>query len=215
MVPSIQKLFDLSECPVPEMFEECAFPWDALKKLGQYFAEIDRWKIACDTKDAAYIDQNVTIGAGTVIEHGVVIYGPTIIGANCEIRSGAYIRGGVIIGDDVKVGHATEVKHSILFNHACAAHLNYIGDSILGYRSHMAAGAITANVRLDKKTVSVWDGTKKIDTGLSKFGAFIGDGAAIGCNAVLNPGSILGKKSVIFPLVSWKGILEEGGVAKK
>ncbi len=214
MVPNIQDLFDLSQCPTPELFENCEHPWDVLKKINHYLGEIDRWKISCDTKDAAYIDQNVSIGEGTVVEHGVVIYGPTVIGKNCEIRTGAYIRGGVIMGDDVKIGHATEVKHSLLFNYAYAAHFNYVGDSILGYRAHLAAGAITANVRLDKKMVSVWNEKEKIDTTLAKFGALIGDGAEIGCNAVLNPGSILGKKSIVYPLVSWRGLLGENETAK-
>ncbi len=214
MIPSIQELFDLTQCPLPQLFENCEHPWDALAKLDEYLANIDRWKIECDTSDAAYIDQNVSIGHGTIIEHGAVIYGPTIIGKNCEIRTGAYIRGGVLMGDEVKVGHATEIKHSILFNYAYAAHFNYVGDSVVGHRAHLAAGAITANVRLDKKTVRVRDGESSIETGLPKFGALIGDGAEIGCNAVLNPGSILGKKSAVYPLVAWRGILAAGMLAK-
>ncbi len=214
MLPTINDLFDLSQCPNPDLFEDCENPWDALTKLTEYLAAMDRWKISCDITEAAYIDQNVSIGQGTIIEHGAVIYGPTVIGKNCEIRAGAYIRGGVLIGDDVKIGHATEIKHSILFNNSYAAHFNYLGDSILGYKAHMAAGAITANVRLDKAPVRVRDGENSIDTGLPKFGSLIGDGSEIGCNAVLNPGSILGKKSVVFPLVSWRGILGENEKGK-
>ena len=136
----------------------------------------------------AWIGEQVVIGEGTVVEDGVMIKGPAIIGRRCQIRHGAYIREHVIVGDDCVVGNACELKQSVLFNRAQVPHFNYVGDSILGHRAHLGAGVKISNVKLSAGTVTVEAAGERIDTGLRKFGALIGDGCDVGCNAVLNPG---------------------------
>ncbi|MDE3055159.1 MAG: UDP-N-acetylglucosamine diphosphorylase [Verrucomicrobiota bacterium] len=142
--------------------------------------------------------ERIAIGKGTVIEPGVYIQGPCIIGENCILRHGAYIRNGVIMGNHCAIGHAAEVKHSILLNYAAAAHFTYVGDSILGNRVNLGAGVKCANLRLDRRPVV---------PGLSKFGTCIGDSAQVGCNAVLNPGTLIGRDAIIYPLQSVSGFV--------
>ena len=154
------------------------------------------------------------IGAGTIVEPGAMIIGPAIIGAGCRIRHGAYIRENVVVGDGCVVGNSVELKHCVLFNQCQVPHFNYVGDSILGHKAHLGAGSILSNVKLDNQNVWInFDGTP-IDTGLRKFGGLIGDKAEIGCNAVLNPGSIIGRDSIVYPNVSWRGILPRNMIAK-
>ena len=155
---------------------------------------------------ALYIGGQKTIGEGTVVEEGVFIKGPAIIGKNCTIAHGAYIRENVIIGDNVHIGHGVEVKNSIIIGNSAVAHLSYIGDSIIGSNVNVGGGAKTANFRLDGKSIQIKVDGQLIDTGLMKFGAIIGDGAKIGVNAVLNPGTILGKNCLVYPLVSVVGV---------
>jgi NDP-sugar pyrophosphorylase family protein len=143
-----------------------------------------------------------------------MIKGPAIIGRNCEIRHNAYIRGPVLIGDHCTIGNASEVKNVLLFNHSAVPHFNYVGDSILGYRAHLGAGVKISNLKLDGTSVTVEFEGARVDTGLRKFGALVGDGVEVGCNAVLNPGSILGRGSAVYPNVNWRGILPAGHVAK-
>ena len=167
--------------------------WDALKKLPAFVKKHVKPSQRGKIIGTPFIGDDVQIGAGTVIEHGAVIKGPAIIGKNCEIRSGAYIRGNVIVGDDCVLGNACEFKNAVLFNGATVPHFSYIGDSILGHNAHLGAGVILSNVKSIKGDVTVKYG-REIDTGLRKFGAIIGDGADIGCNCVLNPGSIIGRQ---------------------
>ena len=150
----------------------------------------------------------------TVIEPGAYIKGPAWIGPNCQIRHGAYIRENVIIGAHCVVGNSCEVKNSILFNHCQVPHFNYVGDSILGAKAHLAAGVIVSNLKLNGDLITVRVGDEIVATGLRKFGALIGDGVEIGCNAVINPGSILGRRSLIYPGVAWRGILPKNSIAK-
>jgi len=147
-------------------------------------------------------DEKVVIGEGTVIEEGALIKGPAIIGKNCVIGHGAYIRENVIIADNVTIGHASELKNSIVLPHTAVAHFNYIGDSVVGSHVNIGAGAKTANFRLDGKHVRVKVDEDAVDTGLAKFGAIIGDNCKIGINSVLNPGTMLGKGCLVYPLVS-------------
>jgi NDP-sugar pyrophosphorylase family protein len=156
----------------------------------------------------------VFIGEGTLVEDGAMIKGPAIIGKNCQIRHNAYIREHVIIGDNCIVGNSCEVKNSLLFNQAVAPHFNYIGDSILGYQAHLGAGATISNVKLVPGNVAVDIDGQPFDTGLRKFGALLGDHAEIGCNAVLNPGSIIGRGSVVYPSTNWRGILPANMIVK-
>lgn len=145
----------------------------------------------------------ISIGKGTVIEPGVMIIGPCIIGKNCVIRHGAYLREDVILGDGCHIGHSSELKHSIVLNHAAATHFVYVGDSILGASVNLGAGVKCANLRLDRREVAV----QGVKTGLRKFGAIVGDKTQIGCNCVLNPGTLIGKESFSHPLVNLKGLI--------
>ena len=154
------------------------------------------------------------IGEGTVVEDGAMIKGPAIIGRNCQIRHNAYLREQVIIGDHCLVGNSCELKNALLFNHAVAPHFNYMGDSILGHRAHLGAGVILSNFKSFPGNVTVEKDGVPFDTGLRKFGALVGDGAEVGCNAVLNPGSIIGRGAVIYPGVNWRGLLPANRIAK-
>jgi len=164
------------------------------------------------------VPDRVVIGAGTTVEPGAMIKGPAIIGKNCQIRHNAYIRENVIIGDNCVVGNASELKNSMLFNHVQTPHYNYIGDSILGSKAHTGAGVICSNLKSLPGNVTVTAPNSELatvlDTGLRKFGALIGDGAEVGCNSVLNPGSIIGRGSIIYPGVNWRGVLPANSIAK-
>ena len=154
------------------------------------------------------------IGEGTVVEPGALIKGPASIGKNCQIRHNAYVRENVIVGDDCVVGNASELKNALLFNHVQVPHYNYVGDSILGHKAHLGAGVKISNVKLVPGNVTVEIEGVPTDTGLRKFGALLGDGAEVGCNAVLNPGSILGRNTTVYPNVFWRGILPANSLAK-
>jgi NDP-sugar pyrophosphorylase family protein len=207
-------LFDLTQTAHAAIFDGCEYAWDALKKIQPYLLANLRPGLHHGPEGAAFIGKQVFIGEGTVVEHGAMIKGPAIIGRNCQIRHNAYIREHVIIGDNCVVGNATEVKNSLLFNHAVAPHFNYVGDSILGYRSHLGAGVKISNVKLVPETIAVDINGRPFDTGLAKFGALLGDHTDIGCNAVLNPGSIIGRGSVIYPNTNWRGILPANMIVK-
>ena len=163
---------------------------------------------------APVIGEQVFVGENTVIEPGAYIKGPAWIGANCQIRHGAYIRENVVIGAGSVIGNSTEIKNSFLGHECQVPHFNYVGDSILGAKVHLAAGVIVSNLKLNGDFIQVRAGDVLIDTGLRKFGALIGDGAEVGCNAVINPGSILGRRSLIYPGVSWRGVLPANSIAK-
>jgi NDP-sugar pyrophosphorylase family protein len=207
-------LFDLNQTEHAAIFDGCKFTWDALKKIEGYLAA--NLKPARHNSGAgrAFIGEKVFIGEGTVIEDGAMIKGPAIIGKNCQIRHNAYLRENVIIGDDCVVGNSTEIKNSLLFNHAVAPHFNYVGDSILGHKAHLGAGVKISNFKMFPGNIEVEMDGQPFDTGLRKFGALLGDGAEVGCNAVLNPGSILGRGAVIYPNVFWRGILPANTIAK-
>jgi NDP-sugar pyrophosphorylase family protein len=149
-----------------------------------------------------------------MVEDGAMIKGPAIIGRNCQIRHGAYLRENVIMGDNCVVGNSCELKNVMLFNGAQAPHFNYVGDSILGHRAHLGAGVKVSNVKLDHDNIWMVINGEPHDTGLRKFGALIGDGAEVGCNAVLNPGSIIGRGAVVYANVNWRGILPANMIAK-
>ena len=207
-------LFDLNQTEHAAIFAECKFAWDALKKIEGYLAANLKPELCNQCDGRAYISEKVFIGGGTVVEDGVMIKGPAIIGRGCQIRHNAYIRENVIIGDDCIVGNSTEIKNSLLFNHAVAPHYNYVGDSILGHQAHLGAGVKISNFKLFPGNIEVEVDGVPFDTGLRKFGALLGDGVEVGCNAVLNPGSIIGRGAVIYPNVFWRGILPANMIAK-
>lgn len=183
--------------------------WYALLHLKDYLKKRNSCRIEIDIPEGVHLKRQelISIGKGTVIEPGVFIQGPCIIGKNCTIRHGAYIRESVILGDDCHIGHSTELKHSILLNRAAATHFVYVGDSILGSFVNLGAGVKCANLRLDRRDVPVQIDGKKIQTGLKKFGAIVGDRVQIGCNSVLNPGTLVGRECFSHPLMNLKGTI--------
>jgi NDP-sugar pyrophosphorylase family protein len=204
-------LFDLAQTDHRVLFNGCEFAWDALKRLKEY--------IEAQTREApahslAAVGPHVLVGEGTVIEPGARIRGPAIIGKHCQIRHGAYIREHVIVGDGCVIGNACELKHAVLFNDCQVPHFNYVGDSILGHKAHLGAGVILSNVKSLPGTVVVEAAGRRMDTGLRKFGALLGDRAEIGCNSVLNPGSIIGCGALVYPLTNWRGALAPNQIAK-
>jgi len=207
-------LFDLAQTEHAAIFDGCKFTWDALKKIEAYITANLKPDLRNTCDGRAYIGEKVFIGEGTVLEDGVMVKGPAIIGKNCQIRHNAYLRENVIIGDDCVVGNSTEIKNSLLFNHAVAPHFNYVGDSILGHKTHLGAGVKISNFKMFPGNIEVEMEGVPFDTGLRKFGALLGDGVEIGCNAVLNPGSIVGRGAVIYPNVFWRGILPANMIAK-
>jgi bifunctional UDP-N-acetylglucosamine pyrophosphorylase / glucosamine-1-phosphate N-acetyltransferase len=209
-----EEFLDLKQFAFPELFDNCEFVWDALKKLSEFTRKRVKSSQLGTKLGTPYIAEDVMIGKGTVIEHGSVVKGPAIIGENCEIRSSAYIRGSVIVGDGCVLGNASEFKNSILFNGAQVPHFSYVGDSILGYKGHLGAGVVLSNVKSTKGNVTIKHDGKDIDTGLRKFGAIIGDYVDVGCNCVLNPGSIIGRNAILYPNVLWRGVCPADSVVK-
>ena len=207
-------LFDLGKTGHAALFEGCNHAWEALPKIADYITQHLRPALHNRCEGIAFIGPNVFIGEGSVVEDGAMIKGPAIIGRNCRIRHNAYLRENVIVGDDCVVGNASEIKNSLLFDHAEVPHFNYVGDSILGFKAHLGAGVKISNLKITPGHVAIQVEGRMIDTGLRKFGALIGDHANVGCNAVLNPGSILGKHALIYPNVSWRGYLPDHSVTK-
>jgi NDP-sugar pyrophosphorylase family protein len=207
-------LFDLKQTEHAAIFEGCEFAWQALAKIKTYIAANLRPALKNHCEGVAFIGKDVFIDEGTEVEDGAMIKGPAIIGKNCQIRHNAYIRDNVIIGDGCVIGNSTEVKNALLLNNAVAPHFNYIGDSILGHKAHIGAGVILSNFKSLSGNITVEIDGKPFDTGLRKFGALLGDLAEVGCNSVLNPGSIIGRNSVIYPGSNWRGILPANMIVK-
>lgn len=208
----ITNLFNLDETIAKDIFEGCTYPWEVLPKIQNYIIELGS---SLNTEEFDQIGDNVWIAKTAKVAPTAFIAGPTIIGENTEVRHCAFIRGNAIVGNNCVVGNSTELKNVILFNNVQVPHYNYVGDSILGFHSHMGAGAITSNVKSDKQLVIVKQGDSKIETGLKKFGAIIGDNVEIGCGSVLNPGSVIGKNSNIYPLSSVRGVIPSNSIYKK
>lgn len=207
----IKNLYNLEETIASEIFKNSTYPWEVLPKIENFILELGK---TLDEEKYKKIGEDVWIAKTATVAPTAFIKGPTIIGENAEIRHCAFIRGKAIIGEGAIVGNSTEVKNSILFNKALAPHYNYVGDSILGYKAHMGAGSITSNVKSDKKLVVVKNRTEKIETGLKKFGAMIGDKVEVGCGTVLNPGTVIGKNSNIYPLSSVRKIVPANSIYK-
>jgi bifunctional UDP-N-acetylglucosamine pyrophosphorylase / glucosamine-1-phosphate N-acetyltransferase len=207
-------LFDLGQTEHAAIFDGCGYAWEALRKIKAYLALHLRPEFRGRSLGRVFLAEDVFVGEGSVIEEGAMIKGPTYIGKHCEVRHGAYIRGDAIIGDGVVVGNSTELKNALLFNGVQVPHFNYVGDSILGHRAHLGAGVKISNVKLDRSSVTVVVDGAPLDTGLRKFGALIGDFAEVGCNAVLNPGAILGRNSIVYANCNWRGALAQDGIAK-
>ena len=208
----ILNLYNLDETIAKKIFNGCEYPWEVLPKIKDFIIELGQ---TLSSEEYNKIGENIWIAKSATVAPTAYINGPTIIGKDAEIRHCAFIRGNAIVGEGCVVGNSTELKNVILFNKVQVPHYNYVGDSILGYRSHMGAGSITSNVKSDKKLVVVKDGTEKIETGLKKFGAMLGDNVEVGCGSVLNPGTVIGKNSNIYPLSSVRGVVAENSIYKK
>ena len=204
-------LFSLENTIAKELLCEFVYPWETLSHIKEFIIKKGK---TLDKKIYTKVSENVWIANSVKIAKTAEINGPAIIGENCEIRPSAYIRGSVIIGDNCVVGNSTEIKNSIIFNSVQIPHYNYIGDSVLGFKAHFGAGAITSNVKSDKTLVTVKNGNERIETGLKKFGAMVGDNTEIGCNSVLCPGTILGKNCTVYPLSMVRGYIKENSIFK-
>lgn len=211
-----QAFFDLTAFHHAFLFHDCRYVWEALAKIETYLKTFRLGDIHVGIPEGAHLihPELISIGQGSVIEPGAYIRGPCIIGNNCSVRQGAYIRGQVIVGNNCVVGHDTEVKNSILLNHANAAHFAYLGDSILGNHVNLGAGVKCANLRLDHGEVIVHYQGERIRTGLKKFGAILGDNTQLGCNSVTNPGTITGKGVLCNPCLNFGGVIAEKSVIR-
>jgi NDP-sugar pyrophosphorylase family protein len=211
-----EALFDLTKFQHATIFDNILYAWEVLPKISVFLATLPLGKIEVEIPFGAILENpsKITIGEGSVIEAGCYIKGPCYIGKNCTIRHGAYLRGNVITGNACIIGHDTEVKNSLFFDKAKAPHFAYIGDSIVGNNVNIGAGTKCANIKLNQAEIIVTYREKKINTGLYKFGALIGDGCQIGCNTVLNPGTILGRYVDCYPNVNLSGVIEANQLIK-
>jgi NDP-sugar pyrophosphorylase family protein len=205
---------DLNHTEHRMLFENAAQVWDALKQITSYLQFRLKPAIQGRMIGKPFVSGAVFVGKGTVIEQGAMIKGPAWIGEGCEIRNGCYIRENVIVGSGCVLGNSCEFKNSIIFDEAQVPHFSYVGDSILGYRAHLGAGVILSNVKLDRGEITIAVAGSYVPTGLRKFGAIIGDRTEIGCNSVINPGSIIGRSTIVYPGTFWRGIAPADSVIK-
>lgn len=208
----IKELYTLDETIAKEIFEDSTYPWEVLPKIGEF---IIRLGSALPEEKYERREGNIWIAKSAKVYPSAYINGPAIIDEDAEIRHCAFIRGNAIVGKGAVVGNSTELKNVILFNKVQVPHYNYVGDSILGFKAHMGAGSITSNVKSDKTLVVVRAGEERYETGLKKFGAMLGDGVEVGCNSVLNPGTIIGRETNIYPTSMVRGFIPAGSIYKK
>ena len=211
MNAKISDLYDLNETIAMNLFDGLTYPWEALSKINGFILELGP---TLDLDEFDHPSSDVWIHKSVKIAKTATINGPLIIDADTEVRPGAFIRGNAIVGKNCVVGNSTELKNVVLFNTVQVPHYNYVGDSILGTHSHMGAGSITSNVKSDKTLVVVKDGSEQIETGLKKFGAMLGDYVEVGCNSVLNPGTVIGRNSNIYPLSPVRGVVPANSIYK-
>lgn len=209
---TIKNLYNLEETIAAELFERAVYPWELLPEISNFIIELGK-KLPEDK--FTQIKENVWIANSATVAPTASINGPVIIDEEAEVRHCAFIRGNAIVGKGAVVGNSTELKNVILFNKVQVPHYNYVGDSILGFKSHMGAGSITSNVKSDKTLVVVKNGEEELETGLKKFGAMLGDHVEVGCNSVLNPGTVIGRNSNIYPTSMVRGCIPAGSIYKK
>lgn len=207
----INSLFDTCNTIACDIFSGKDFAFEVLSEIRDFILDLST---KLDREKFIDLGGGVFVAKSAKVASSAVLVGPCIIDENAEIRHCAFIRGSVIVGKDVVVGNSTELKNCILFDRVQVPHYNYVGDSILGYRSHMGAGAITSNVKSDKTKVSITLGAKKYNTNLKKFGAILGDCVEVGCSTVLNPGTVIGKNTNIYPLSMVRGYVAENSIYK-
>lgn len=208
----INVLYTLEETIAKDIFDGAVYPWEVLSKIGSYIVELGN---TLPEEIYERKEDNVWIAKSAKVYPSAYINGPAIIDEDAEIRHCAFIRGNAIVGKGAVVGNSTELKNVILFNKVQVPHYNYVGDSILGFKAHMGAGSITSNVKSDKTLVVVRAGGEELATGLKKFGAMLGDNVEVGCNSVLNPGTVIGKQSNVYPTSMVRGFIPAGSIYKK
>ncbi len=207
----ISNLYNLDETIAKSLLQKYTYPWEVLSHIEEFIIELGN-TLPKDEYDKK--GENIWIHKTAKVYDSAYIKGPVIIGKNAEIRHCAFIRGKAIVGENAVVGNSTELKNVILFNNVQVPHYNYVGDSILGYKAHMGAGSITSNVKSDKKLIVIKNKDEKIETGIKKIGAMIGDNVEVGCGTILNPGSIIGKNTNIYPLSSVRGVIPQNSIYK-
>ena len=208
----ISELYDLTQTMAADYLSQFTYPWEALAGIGEYIEALGK---TLSEEEYEKRGENVWIHKTAKVAPTACLTGPAIIGAGAEIRHCAFLRGKILVGEGAVVGNSTELKNVILFNKVQVPHYNYVGDSILGYKAHMGAGSITSNVKSDKGLVKVHAEDGDIETGLKKFGAMIGDNVEVGCGSVLNPGTVIGRESNIYPLSSVRGCVNSHSIYKK
>lgn len=208
---TVEELYTLEETIAADIFKDVSYPWEVLPCIGSFILKLGQ---SLNSEDYEKRGEDIWIAKSAKVAPTAYIGGPAIIGKGAEIRHCAFIRGNAIVGEGAVVGNSTELKNVILFNKVQVPHYNYVGDSILGYKSHMGAGSITSNVKSDKKLVAVKTSKGQIETGMKKFGAMLGDEVEVGCGSVLNPGTVVGRLSNIYPLSSVRGYVPEGSIYK-
>ena len=208
----ISNLYNLDETIAKDLFEGATYPWEVLPKISAFILQLGS---TLSEEEYEKIGEDIWIARSATVAPTAYIHGPAIIGKNAEVRHCAFIRGNAIVGEGAVVGNSTELKNVVLFNKVQVPHYNYVGDSILGYKAHMGAGSITSNVKSDKKLVVVKDGRERIETGQKKFGAMLGDEVEVGCGSVLNPGTVVGRHSSIYPLSSVREVVPADSIYKK
>ena len=207
----ICNLYDLEQTIAKELFDGLTYPWEALAKISDFIKKIGP---TLDPEKFEQRGENIWVAKSATVAPTAFLNGPLIIDEDAEIRHCAFVRGGAIVGKGSVVGNSTELKNVVIFNSVQVPHYNYVGDSILGFKSHMGAGSITSNVKSDKTLVVVKNKNEKIETGLKKFGAMLGDYAEIGCNSVLNPGTVIGRDTQVYPLSSVRGVIPARSIVK-
>lgn len=207
----IENLYTLTETIAAQLFEGAQYPWEVLPKIGAFIVELGN-SLPEDIYEKK--GENVWIAKSAKVYPSAYINGPAIIDEGAEVRHCAFIRGNAIVGKGAVVGNSTELKNVVLFNKVQVPHYNYVGDSVLGYKAHMGAGSITSNVKSDKTLVTVKAEEERFETGLKKFGAMLGDEVEVGCNSVLNPGTVIGKNASVYPTSSVRGYVPEGCIYK-
>lgn len=207
----IGNLYHLEETIAADLFEGKDYPWEVLPEIGSFILKLGP-TLPKDEYDQ--VGEDVWIAKSANVFPSAYVHGPAIIGKDAEVRHCAFIRGNAIVGEGAVVGNSTELKNVVLFNKVQVPHYNYVGDSILGYKAHMGAGSITSNVKADKMLFKVHAGTENIETGLKKFGAMLGDHVEVGCNAVLNPGTVIGRETNVYPTSMVRGFVPARSIFK-
>lgn len=207
-----KNLFDFSQTIAKDIFEGTVYPWEVLPKIGEFICKLGS---TLPEEEYEKRGENIWVAKSATVAPTAYINGPAIIGKDAEVRHCAFIRGNAIVGEGVVVGNSTELKNVLLFNKVQVPHYNYVGDSILGYKSHMGAGSITSNVKSDKTLVTIAYKGQKVETKLKKMGAILGDNVEVGCNSVLNPGTVVGRETNVYPLSMVRGYVAEKSIYKK